>query len=421
MAVFLCGFSDVLIHGLTSRNTRASLPVVLCDVDASNADEIVFTKVMELKESDDREPIAICLADSLPQFDEPAQAVPIKLFELLFDNSIESGIRLASTQGIIESQNATIAQLTSELEQWRWWYNASCLQSASSDCADKSTSQTELASLRNDVDALAKRVNDSKSIWDSLPATLDKLSRSIAHSEQLLVEECDRMRKETLSDCSEAISKQTVSFQDQISNLATCMVASTEQLWRKTSKSCDAKLETQRKDLNNIRAALEEAMTKVDKTETVSGNFDNLQDRAPDIETCLFASHTYADSCRAETPEPRCSDYTVASPCDDACPALAFTLGDYVTLVDLKTTELNGTSGMVVSYSEESRRFGIKLTASGELKALKACNLTLYDGANSAKEICFKCGDAFYPNDFPPCGCPPSTSGATSDALPRHD
>jgi len=66
----------------------------------------------------------------------------------------------------------------------------------------------------------------------------------------------------------------------------------------------------------------------------------------------------------------------------------------------------------MLSFDEKKKRFGVQMIGSGEMKSIKMCNLVAYSSTLAVREMCWKCGDEFWPDDFAPCGCQPTATNA---------
>ena len=72
------------------------------------------------------------------------------------------------------------------------------------------------------------------------------------------------------------------------------------------------------------------------------------------------------------------------------------------------------------------QRFGIRMTATGEVKSVKISNVFAHGSVASVPEACYLCKDAYYPNDFPPCSCmhsahmPTQVSNSCSTSLEKE-
>jgi len=360
---------------------------------------------------DAAEPILIRLADYLPTPPRPPRAVPIKLFEMTVDNGNDHS---RCMQRLIETQNGTIARLTMELESWRSWYSGFSSHSVAIDTDDRKAMEPNLDILRAGMEALSRRVEESSTVNNSFPAALDQLARSLASCEQLVSEKCECFRKEVFADCSECILQQNAQFQDSISKLTVNMIASTESLFKKNKA-----------DIAKVRETADATQAKVQQLDQSTCIIENFRDRIVNLEEKLqdlasgplAASHAFSSQCDSHQPTVSGNSGAPTSAYDNDSSMPGFAPGDYVSLQGLLTSHLNGKSGLVISFDETSRRYGIRLTASGELKAFKPCNVIAYDSSAVVRENCWKCGDAFFPYDFPPCGCSPSEPTAFCNKL----
>ena len=79
--------------------------------------------------------------------------------------------------------------------------------------------------------------------------------------------------------------------------------------------------------------------------------------------------------------------------CDDSVhnlPAVAYdklSLDDVVTLRGLRTSQLNGKPGSVVSYDATSETIGVKLTACGSFKSEEVANLIKYNSSTTPQNL----------------------------------
>ena len=84
---------------------------------------------------------------------------------------------------------------------------------------------------------------------------------------------------------------------------------------------------------------------------------------------------------------------------------VSFGIGDLVKLKGLKASHMNGLRGCIISYDEDSQRFGVLVSVSSEQKALKSMNLELYAFSADSAEICASCRHPINLSAFPPCWC----------------
>ncbi len=86
-----------------------------------------------------------------------------------------------------------------------------------------------------------------------------------------------------------------------------------------------------------------------------------------------------------------------------------------ITLAKLKATHLNGASGEVLFWDEQSKRYAVKLTKGGDTKKFKKENLRPYERGHERCDLCQEPIDLF---SCPPCGC---GFGADQDTAAEGD
>ena len=87
--------------------------------------------------------------------------------------------------------------------------------------------------------------------------------------------------------------------------------------------------------------------------------------------------------------------------------SMPLNVGEFVTLQSLKTQSLNGRSGAITCFIEETGRFGVRLHGESDDKAFLAQNLMKY--SCSTGDACHLCRQYLNLNAFPPCECNPAS------------
>ena len=270
---------------------------------------------------------------------------------------------LDSALALIESQNATIALLSNELEllkqssAWHW-------------PPPPSGDDAELTGRLESIETNMEKLNNSVHmiVKDSVNERLPDFAQFA--SVELVKGHSDDVRS-LIGELGESINKDAATL---VQN--TCSTA--------------------------VAAACKEALVKmVDKLKLFQGELQALTDsqmRTSERLDELEASNATSRTTQSSVPVSFAATLAPVETNEKA----QFHVGDLVTLCGLTASSLNGMSGSIVSYTASSGRFGVKLAASGEMKALKPRNLSAYERNG---ELCNQCGDELYLTDFPSCGC----------------